>query len=232
MARKANRSKRQTPAADRSDPPAAGRADPPTYMLPGDPRTSAEHRQSLHGKMIAALVYSAQLTHMGDAGGVAADTAFDHAGDLIERMKPRDPLEEMLCVQAMWTHARLAHLSRLANQQENLDTVKVVHDYCDRAANTFRRLMLALREYRRPARPSQSFTAIKQANVAQQQVIQNAANGGFVTGTASNEQASGTNAGERPQALPADRGRAAGAAGVGTPRPAVEAIDRTANGGG
>ena len=114
--------------------------------------------------------------------------------------QPRDALEEMLVVQMAWAHARLARLSAIAHNQEQRGNVQVVHDACDRAANTFRRQMLALAEYRRPAQPG-SFVAIRQANVANQQVVQNVENHtfpnpNFRTPAASNEQ------GSAPQALP------------------------------
>ena len=80
--------------------------------------------------------------------------------------------EEMLVIQAAWTHARLARLSSIAHSQENRENLQAVHEACDRAANTFRRQMLALAEYRRPAQAN-SFVAIRQANVASQQVVQN-----------------------------------------------------------
>lgn len=99
----------------------------------------------------------------------------------------RDPLEEMLVVQALWTHTRLARLSSIANQQTTPNHIKVVHDACDRAGNTLRRQMLALAEYRRPPR-TDAFMAIKQANVAQQQVVQNVENRKPKNDEASNEK--------------------------------------------
>ena len=65
----------------------------------------------------------------------------------------------------------------------------MINEACDRAANSFRRLMLTLAEYRRPARTS-SFTAIGQANMAQQQVISNGQNPNFENTNRSNEQGS------------------------------------------
>ena len=82
-----------------------------------------------------------------------------------ESVQPRDAVEETLLVQLAWTHARLGRLSRLAADQTATANVRVVNDACDRAANSFRRMMLALAEYRRPPQP-RGFVAIKQANVA------------------------------------------------------------------
>ena len=97
--------------------------------------------------------------------------------ELVERMKPRDPLEEMLVTQCLWAHSRVAHLSMLANQQTDVETLQQVNDSADTASNTFRRLMLALVEYRRPLKMGDNFTAIKQANIANQQVVHNAESG-------------------------------------------------------
>jgi hypothetical protein len=113
---------------------------------------------------------------------------------ICESVQPRDVIEKMLVVQMVWTHARLARLSSIAHDQEHRENVQVVHDACDKAANTFRRQMLTLAEYRRPAQPS-SFVAIRQANLANQQVVQNAEEPNFQNGITSNEQGS-------PAALP------------------------------
>jgi hypothetical protein len=90
----------------------------------------------------------------------------------------------MLVVQLVLTHARVLHLSDLANRQQGMEQIRTVHEYTDRASNTFRRLMLTLAEYRRPPSAT-SFTAIRQANIANQQVVQNHENFGT---KATNEQ--------------------------------------------
>jgi hypothetical protein len=90
-------------------------------------------------------------------------------------VKPRDAIEEMLVLQMAFTHARMTRLSVVAMEQDRVRNVQVVNDACDRAANTFRRQMLALAEYRRPPRP-QIFAPIRQANVAQLQQVQNGEN--------------------------------------------------------
>ena len=99
--------------------------------------------------------------------------ALTYAADVMDRMKPRDPLELMLIVQALGAHARVLHLTNLANQQTTLDRVRTTHEYADKASNTYRRLILALTEYCRPPRTGDSFTGIKQANIAAQQVVNN-----------------------------------------------------------
>jgi len=116
-------------------------------------------------------------------------------GALKETVQPRDVIEEMLVLQMAWTHARLARLSRLANNQTDRNGLRVVNDACDRAANTYRRQMLALAEYRRP--PREPFVAVKQDNIAQQQVVQNAEIRKIESGNGSNEQGSAA-----PKTLP------------------------------
>ncbi len=105
--------------------------------------------------------------------GHLPQSAASYAIDLFNRLEPRDPLEEMLIIQAIVTHARAMHLNHTATRQERPITLQTVNEYADRASNTYRRLMLALAEYRRPPRPPANFTAIGQANLAQQQVVMN-----------------------------------------------------------
>jgi hypothetical protein len=107
-------------------------------------------------------------------------------------MQPRDAIEEMLVIQMAWAHARLARLTRLAADQTSTANVRVLNDACDRASNTFRRMVQALGDYRGPSQ--RTFVAIKQANVANQQVVQNVENQNtspdFKKPAASNEQGS------------------------------------------
>src|SRR5262249_7438177 len=98
-------------------------------------------------------------------------------------------MEEMLVMQALWTHARLARLTGLASQPHTPSDMSILNELCERAANTFRRQMLALSEYRNP-RKGDSFIAVKQANLAQQQVVQNVENGKPQMGNTTNEQGS------------------------------------------
>jgi hypothetical protein len=168
------RRKAMTPPAPQPSPPAAT----------PDPYATPETARAVHGKSMAGIVYANAL-----AQRIAkmfprslTNSAMVYMEDLILRMDPRDPVEEMLVVQLVLTHARVLHLTDCANRQESLDKLRGVNECADRASNTYRRLMLALPEYRRPP-SSSSFTAIHQANFASQQVIQS-----NETGTATNEQ--------------------------------------------
>src|SRR5437660_786635 len=114
----------------------AGAAKPELVIKTNDPSAF----MAMHTPMIGWHVYTQQL-NQGIADNLS-DTAFKYLADTLLRMKTRDPLEEMLVVQALWSHTRLARLSAIANQQTQTNNVKVVNDACDPASNTFRRQML------------------------------------------------------------------------------------------
>jgi hypothetical protein len=161
---------------------------------------------------------------LGDTLDGAPDPSA-YAQAVIADMAPRDAAEEMLIAQLLFAHARVMRLTALANQQIGLESLRVVHEYADRASNTYRRLMLALAEYRRPPHTGDTFAMVKQTNIAGQQVIQNHENS---TTNATNEQGSKPIPGDArstpasPPALPADTG------GIGFPafiRPARETVD-------
>lgn len=158
------------------DQPAKGTDTGPVIRLGGNPDTDPVAARQLHTSAIAGGVYGRALRRRiaGVFDGMNLDqSAMVYIDDLIERMAPRDPLEEMLVVQALMAHARVLHLTDYANQQDRLEAVRIANEYADRASNTYRRLMLALAEYRKPPRTGDSFTAIRQANIAGQQVVTN-----------------------------------------------------------
>ena len=201
------------------------RDDAQTFTLPGDPATNKAAARKLHGPGLGGMVYGnavRQRMNLLCNGIDVADSGCNFISDMLERMAPRDPLEEMLVVQAALTHARVLHLTEYANRQEHLDAVRVAHEHADKASNTYRRLMLALHEYRKPPRSGDTFTAIRQANIAGQQVVQN----GEISGSrnATNEQ--GPEPAEAPQALPAEPGGVDVLAGLGSPREAVGTVHR------
>lgn len=182
-----------------------------------------------HGRAVPGSVYRmASAQTLGQAMDQGPDpSAFAQA--VIEDMAPRDPVEEMLIAQLLMAHSRVMRLTQLANAQPDLAALSIMHEYADRASNTYRRLMLALAEYRRPPRTGDTFAVVKQANIAQQQVIQTnektATNTTNEQGyTNSDDAADADSAGRsRPSALPADSG------GVGVPaflRPKSQAVDQ------
>jgi len=122
-------------------------------------------------------------------------------------MKPRDPAEELLISQLVLTHTRVLHRTALASKQTFLEAIRIVNEYADRASNTYRRQMLALAEYRRPPRGGDSFTAIKQANIAQQQVVMSGDSNGKENTTSEQGLDCTEPLEARPAALPTQSGR-------------------------
>jgi hypothetical protein len=202
--------------------PADEAQPPPTVRVGtgGDPNADPAAARAWHGRTMAGVVYANAIRQRVERmfPKPLAQSAMLFAEDLFDRMDPRDPVEEMLLTQLVLTHARVLHLTDLANRRDDADSIRTVHEYADRASNTFRRLALSLSEYRRPP-VAANFTAIRQANFAAQQVIQ------------SNETADATNElgcdPARAPALSTDGSGAVVAAGVGAAREAVAAIDRT-----
>ncbi len=202
---------------------------PISLRVNGNPDTDPKTAHAVHGKAIAGVVYANALRQRiaGMFPGPMGQSAMLYVDDLIERMAPRDPAEEMLVVQLVLTHARVLHLTDAANRQERLESIRTVHEYADRASNTYRRLMLALAEYRRPARTGDTFAVVKQTNIAAQQVIQNHEKS---TAKATNEQgfkpAAGAVGADLPatQALPPDSGGVGSPAFLGAARRAVDAV--------
>ena len=176
--------------AGASAQPPVPASDPKSVMIPG-PNDPAGRRSAAHGvyldRVAGAILSRQSQAFVKDTEGSDGARAFLAA--LRESVQPRDAVEEMLLLQMAWQHARLGRLSAIAGQQENRENVRVVNDACDRAANTFRRQVLALAEYRRPPR-TDAFVAIKQANLANQQVVQNVENQISNGGNSTNEQGS------------------------------------------
>ena len=191
--------------------------------LEGDPSTDPDTAADVHMRALGAATYChALVPHLGKLlEGINIPVSAHQLMDwLMREMAPRDALEEMLCVQALLAHVRVLHLTKLSSSQTEIKSVQIVNEYADRASNTFRRLMLALAEYRKPPRAGDSFTAIKQANIANQQVIQN----GKTRSNTTNEQ--GLPAASAP-ALPADSGGAGLPELIGTAEQTVGAAHRS-----
>ncbi len=166
---------RPTPASTDTAMPSTPAEHPPapsTRAGTGRP-TSKPDPMIVHGRDVPGSVYRAAITPMIGNSLAALPDPRDYAEGVIEGMAPRDAAEEMLIAQMLFAHARAMRLTAMANNRSDLKSVRVLHEYADRASNTYRRLMLALAEYRRPPRAGGTFTAIKQANIAGQQVIQN-----------------------------------------------------------
>jgi hypothetical protein len=198
-----------------------------SITLPADPAEQRLAVKDTYINVMGASVFGAQTrAYVSDDSGRVAETFI---AAIRESVRPGDAIEEMLVVQMAWLHARVAKLSLLAMDQTQTNNVRVVNDACDRAANTFRRMMLALAAYRRPPQAA-GFVAIRQANVANQQVVQNVDSQNpspdFRKTVASNEQ------GSAPAALPPVAEGIELPAGDGAAKQAVAAQHRPQDGGG
>jgi hypothetical protein len=149
-----------------------GRSKAPTDR-PAPATVTAEERRvrAMLGRTLPGVVYGMALK--STFGQEIESNGIGFALDAIERMAPRDPIEEMLIAQILFAHARVVRLTSLANEQTAIDSIRVINEYADRASNTSRRLMLALAEYRRPAMPGGNLSVVQQTNIAGQQVFQN-----------------------------------------------------------
>jgi hypothetical protein len=215
-----NQPKRRKPV------PKAPLASPPDKTIPYPPNT-----KRIHGRALPGGVYRAALVPiLGDKLAEGPDPSA-YAQAVLADMAPRDAVEEMLIAQMLFAHARVMRLTALANQQTALEPIRTIHEYADRASNTYRRLMLALAEYRRPPRTGDTFAVVKQANIAGQQVIQNHENSGT---NATNEQGCGRTSGNASPATPAlsaNADRVGVPAIIGPARHALDAIHRPADAG-
>lgn len=126
--------------------------------------TWSDERTTRHLRDGGVLV--ALATTIG--GGVAAvEATVGYLNDLVDEMEPRDALERMLVQQLALCHHRAVGLSAMAAQQTTLDAIRIVNEAADRALGSYRRAMLALREYRAPYRR----VNIGQLNQANQQNV-------------------------------------------------------------
>jgi hypothetical protein len=217
-----------------SPSPAAPAPSEPAATTDPAARELARRRAAVeHSTGLTASLYRHLLERVVGEDCPVVVSADRYVVDLLARFQPRDPVEEMLVAQMVHTHARLMYLNAYAHQQKHLAWSKQMHESADRAANTFRRQMLALAEYRNPRRP-RSVTTIGQANIAHQQVVQNNVNpnpGNPEARNATNEQGS-TGDGRGLPALPAVAGGLGGAAGERPAGAAVAAEHRPDVGGG
>jgi hypothetical protein len=116
----------------------------------------------------------------GEALGVLLDLALESdlhsaarfgpvAREMLRRLAPRDSAETMLITQMIATFSRSMFLSRHASKQKNPKWFALYSEECDRTMNLYRKQMQTLADYREPRR--RSFTAIRTANIAGQQVV-------------------------------------------------------------
>ena len=65
------------------------------------PSVAQADRQMMHGPALGSHVYAGQLKTVANDPDLRGD-AYGHASDIIARLGCRDPLEEMLAMQALW----------------------------------------------------------------------------------------------------------------------------------
>lgn len=202
----------------------------PSSNVPVSPESMKPERArsvslKVHGRAVPGVIFRAAVAPVLGDKVIAAMDPSDYAQSVIARMEPRDAVEEMLIAQMLFAHARVMRLTALANLQTSLDSIRTVHEYADRASNTYRRLMLALAEYRRPPRTGDTFAVVKQANIAHQQVVQNHE---IASTNATNEQgcdADHGNARRTPTCSPALPVDASGVSFPSCVRPSCETVE-------
>jgi hypothetical protein len=132
--------------------------------------------------MLALVSYSAAALRIVDPKTAEAKLGLqenefvaavrDNFTEFVWRMKPRDPLEKLTLEQLMSHHVRVLRLTQQACGESDPALIRMLHEACDGASGAYRRLMTAFREDRRPHRQKAAI-AIDQANVANQQIVQN-----------------------------------------------------------
>ena len=205
------------------------------FQADRDPNTDPETARRIHAQAVPGALYAEAMRPLLE--GLFADqdlmqSAMEYIQGLVKGMAPRDHAEEMLVVQMALTHVRSLRLTSQLNRETTTDGLRILSEYADRASNTFRRLMLALAEYRRPPRPPAGVTAIQQANFGAQQVV---VNGPLdVRERATNEQGPRTDDRPREQqeALPPEPKGTGVPASVSAPREAVGVVHRAQDCGG
>src|SRR4051812_32802754 len=109
--------------------PSAPPAGAPRHDVPRGVEQRCAHPAMLHGPGVASHVYAQQIKVVANDPELQ-QTAFGHAADVLRRLDCHDPLEEMLAMQALWAHGRVARLSALANNQSSRDNLRVINDAC------------------------------------------------------------------------------------------------------
>jgi hypothetical protein len=105
-------------------------------------------------------------------GSKISDRVAPLARDLLLEFDPQDPAEKMLVIQMIANFSRALFLSRNANSQKNTKWFTLYSAECNRTMHLYRKQLQSLADYRRPRRTT--FTAIRTANIAGQQVVMTA----------------------------------------------------------
>jgi hypothetical protein len=139
--------------------------------LPKEQKETIEH---FHPQFLGFRAYFKLSEAVGDH---LLDTAGVGAGKfIVDRIHETDPLQGLAHTLALLAHARAAWLTHQAVGEKDVRSLAVHLNGAERATNTYMQLMKAITEHQNAKTPNAKIS-IKQANVAQQQIVQNIGNG-------------------------------------------------------
>ena len=160
-----------------TEPSDSGETMPvPHYKVRGTDQKSAKIGRLIHIELMTSAVQSfglAQRLKHAVNGVDLTQTSVGFTKHVLEGLEPRDPAEEMLIAQLILAYTRSLHLADLAFQQTQPDQIRILNEYADKAANNYRRLYVALLDGRKGNRAGNVYAQIHQANIANQQVVNN-----------------------------------------------------------
>jgi hypothetical protein len=119
----------------------------------------------------AMLIYKSMAQTFVKADSASMDAWLQRGRRMLREMGPRDPVEELLITQLLWTEARLAYLNHFSLQQNTMKNIRGFHDLTNDAIASLGKLVNSLVEYRRPRR--RSFVTVRNANIARKQIVTN-----------------------------------------------------------
>jgi hypothetical protein len=132
-------------------------------------RAKRKRTREQDSESVALRLYRHMLASWVAEGSPRLKSGAEEAARMLAEADPNDAIETMLMQQAAWLHVRMGYLSHYATVQTQHRPMQMLHEAADRAAGACRRHLMALAEYRDPSR--KRFTAVKQANFAQQQIV-------------------------------------------------------------
>lgn len=147
--------------------------EPPPPPPPADQPSAQEPLWGGGQTTTAVRIYCQMMDNLVDPKSPRHARLHTDAIELLQRIDPQDAIEQLMSEQILWLHARMAHLNYYASLQTRREPMHVLHSAADRLANTLRRHLMAFADYRNPGR--KRFTAVRQANIAHQQIVTNAA---------------------------------------------------------
>lgn len=149
--------------ATKSPPAGANGADSPAERAGSALAWDSSNEDAslgLFGDVMGAVTLGLSL-------GAASQKLATAGAEILERtirtMKPRDQLERMVIEQLVWTHMRIQRLTQKSSTMGKPELAMAFDDQINKAMNTYRRTLMALRDYRRG--PDQRpLVAIQQVN--------------------------------------------------------------------